>query len=156
ETKEYPLTAVPDTTWPIADRGLILQPDLRLQQADTPWRAVQLGMNRTFGMIRMIFENLLAMARGRVSTKTVGGPIMIATMAYAAASQDINTLIFFFGLISVNLAVINFLPIPVLDGGHMVFLIWEKIRGVPASEAVRTAATVAGVAFIILLAVFIC
>ena len=44
-------------------------------------------------------------------------------------------------MISVNLAVVNFLPIPVLDGGHMVFLIYEKMRGKPASESVRAVAT---------------
>jgi regulator of sigma E protease len=154
ETKEYELTGVPDTTWPLADRGLILITDLRLQQAENPWQAVKLGMNRTYGMIRMIYQNLVAMITGRVSTKTVGGPILIATEAYARASQDVYSLIFFLAVISVNLAVINFLPIPILDGGHMVFLIWEKVRGVPASETVRNAATIAGLALILLLVVF--
>jgi regulator of sigma E protease len=51
-------------------------------------------------------------------------------------------------MISVNLAVINFLPIPLLDGGHMVFLVYEKLRGKPASEGVRIAATYVGLAFI--------
>jgi regulator of sigma E protease len=51
--------------------------------------------------------------------------------------------------------VINFLPIPVLDGGHMVFLIYEKLRGKPASEAVRVGATYAGLALILSLMVFV-
>ena len=51
--------------------------------------------------------------------------------------MDFGEFVFFLGLISINLAVVNFLPIPVLDGGHMVFLIYEKIRGKPASEGVR-------------------
>ena len=63
--------------------------------------------------------------------------------------------VFFLGLISVNLAVINFLPIPVLDGGHMVFLLYEKIRGKPASEGVRVGATYAGLALILCLMVFV-
>ena len=50
--------------------------------------------------------------------------------------------------ISVNLAVVNFLPIPLLDGGHMVFLIWEAIRGKPASEQVRAIAMYAGLIFL--------
>jgi regulator of sigma E protease len=55
----------------------------------------------------------------------------------------------------VNLAVINFLPIPVLDGGHMVFLIYEKLRGAPASEPVRAIATWAGLAVIGSVMIFI-
>ena len=57
--------------------------------------------------------------------------------------------------ISVNLAVVNFLPIPVLDGGHMVFLIYEKLRGKPASEGVRVGATYAGLLLIGCLMIFV-
>ena len=62
---------------------------------------------------------------------------------------------FFLGLISINLAVVNFLPIPILDGGHMVFLIYEKLRGKPASEGVRVWATYAGLAMIGCLMIFV-
>jgi len=69
---------------------------------------------------------------------------MIGTVAFHIAGRDFWEFLFFLGLISVNLAVVNFLPIPVLDGGHMVFLIYEKIRGKQAPESVRVAATYAG------------
>lgn len=59
------------------------------------------------------------------------------------------------GLISINLAVVNFLPIPILDGGHMVFLIYEKIRGRPASEMFRVVATYIGLAMIGCLMLFV-
>ena len=62
---------------------------------------------------------------------------------------------FFLGIISVSVAVINFLPIPVLDGGHMVFLIYEKLRGRPATEQVRLALTYVGVLLILSLMVFV-
>ena len=65
--------------------------------------------------------------------------------------MDLPDFIFFLGLISVNLAFINFLPIPVLDGGHMAFLIYEKLRGKPASEWIRVALTYAGLAIILAL-----
>jgi regulator of sigma E protease len=58
-------------------------------------------------------------------------------------------------MISVNLAVVNFLPIPVLDGGHMVFLIYEGLRGKPASEQVRVAATYVGLLLIGSLMLFV-
>ena len=59
------------------------------------------------------------------------------------------------GVLSINLAVVNFLPIPLLDGGHMVFLIYEKLRGKPPSEAVRAGAAYIGIAFILSLMVFV-
>ena len=71
------------------------------------------------------------------------------------AQYDFWEFVFFLGLISVNLAVLNFLPIPVLDGGHMVFLIYEKLRGKPASEGVRIGATYAGLLLIGCLMIFV-
>jgi regulator of sigma E protease len=68
---------------------------------------------------------------------------------------DLYEFLFFLGMISVNLAVINFMPIPVLDGGHMVFLIYEGIRKKPASEAVRIWATYVGLAMILCLMIFV-
>jgi regulator of sigma E protease len=58
-------------------------------------------------------------------------------------------------MISLNLAVVNFLPIPMLDGGHMVFLIYEKLRGKPASDAVMAAATYLGLAIVLSLMAFV-
>ena len=74
---------------------------------------------------------------------------------YFFAGLDFGEFIFFLGLISINLAVVNFLPIPVLDGGHMAFLIYEKIRGKPASEGVRIWATYAGLVLILCLMFFV-
>ena len=95
------------------------------------------------------------MITGRVSVELLSGPISIARFAYLFALIDSWEFVFFLGMISINLAVINFLPIPVLDGGHMVFLIYEKLRGKPASEGVRVGATYAGLAFILCLMVFV-
>jgi regulator of sigma E protease len=102
-----------------------------------------------------VFQTLRGMITGRLSVKNLGGPITIAKTAYRIAGYDMWEFIFFLGLISVNLAVINFLPIPVLDGGHMVFLLYEKILRRPASEAVRVGATYAGLAIILSLMVFV-
>ena len=85
----------------------------------------------------------------------MSGPIGIAATAYEFADMDIYMLVLFLGIISVNLAVVNFLPIPVLDGGHMVFLIYEGLRGKPASETVRIGATYVGLALIGCLMLFV-
>ena len=61
----------------------------------------------------------------------------------------------FLGILSVSLSVLNFLPIPVLDGGHFVFLCWEGIRGKPPSERVVVTATYVGLAFVLSLMVFV-
>src|SRR5205807_9015742 len=96
------------------------------------------------------------MASGNISfSKNASGPIDIAAVSYNIAGDSLPMFVLFIGMISVNLAVINFLPIPVLDGGHMVFLIYEKLRGRPAPETVRVAAPFVGVAFILSLMLFV-
>ena len=126
---------------------------MALALADSIGEAIYLGMQRTQRSIVGIYLNLRAMITGRVSVRSMGGPIMIASLAYESAGQSVYDLIFFLGMISINLAVINFLPIPVLDGGHMLFLIWEKIRGVPASQTVQAVATYVGLLVILALMV---
>jgi RIP metalloprotease RseP len=148
------INAVEDLTWPIAERGLILRPDIWLQKTNNTLTALVYGVQRTGEWIQQIYLNLRAVATRRVSTKSFGGPLQIAATAFVAA-QDPFTLLLFLGIISVNLAVVNFLPIPVLDGGHMVFLIYEKLRGRRPSETVQTVATIAGIVFLISLMLFV-
>lgn len=155
EEFEVTLTAKPDQTWPAIDRGLILSPAKRRQKADSMLEAISLGLRATQRSVIQIYKNLQAIVTRRVSPQTVGGPIMIATTAYSLAGENIYRFLRFLGMISVNLAVINFLPIPILDGGHMVFLLYEKLRGAPASENVRAAATYAGLFIILALMVFV-
>jgi regulator of sigma E protease len=153
--EEVSLVPVRDQSWPMDDRGWLLMPDTRLQKADSFSGAIALGMKDTYSSMTQVFQNLRGMITGRVSVKNLGGPVMIANVAYRVAGYDFWEFIFFLGLISINLAVVNFLPIPVLDGGHMVFLLYEKLRGRPASEAVRVGATYAGLALILSLFVLV-
>ncbi|CAN5188788.1 hypothetical protein BH10PLA2_BH10PLA2_20450 [soil metagenome] len=152
---EVSLTAREDKTWPALERGLILSPDKRRQKADSLLQAIGMGFRDTQRSVVQIYKNLQAIFTGRVSPKTVGGPILIATTAYSIANDDIYKFLRFLGMISVNLAVINFLPIPILDGGHMVFLLYEKLRGAPASENIRAVATYAGLFLILALMAFV-
>src|SRR5207244_3543441 len=124
------------------------------QQASTFASAVGLGIQRTTRSIMQIYLQLRAMFAGRISAKVLGGPLTIANVAYIYAGESFFDFVLFLGIISVNLAVINFLPIPVLDGGHMVFLVYEKVRGQPASEQVRIAATYVGLMLLACLMIF--
>jgi regulator of sigma E protease len=144
-----------DESWPLAETGLKLMPDTRLQTASTTWQALSFGVERTAGFIKQIYLNISSLISGRISPKTLGGPLEIASQAFTAAGEDIYVFLLFLGIISVNLAVVNFLPIPVLDGGHMVFLIYEKVSGRRPSEAVRAAATYLGLAILAALMIFV-
>jgi regulator of sigma E protease len=92
---------------------------------------------------------------GDISTDTIGGPIMIAKMAGDQAKSGIVNLIFFIALISVNLAIINLLPIPILDGGHLLFFSIEAFKGNPVSLKVREVAQQIGLFVILLLVVLV-
>ena len=147
---------VEDKSWAAPENGLVFMPDVRRQKASTTMEAVSLGFSDTWDSMKQVFQNLRGIIFYRtISPDNLGGPVTIARVAYKFAGMDFWEFVFFLGLISVNLAVINFLPIPVLDGGHMVFLIYEKVRGKPASEGIRVGATYAGLALILCLMVFV-
>lgn len=155
ETFEVTLTGAPNTDQPTADRGLLFQTANEVQKAQGVGDAVELGARRTVRFIKVVYMNLYAMAFGRVSVKTMSGPLTIATVSYRFAGEDFWQFLLFLGMISVNLAVVNFLPIPVLDGGHMVFLILEKILGRPVPERLFALAMYTGLFLILSLMVFV-
>jgi len=88
-----------------------------------------------------------------VSTREVGGPIAIGMAAGQAASLGISVFLGFMALISVNLAVLNLLPIPVLDGGQVLFLIGEAILRRPLSVKTRERLTIVGLVLIAMLTI---
>ncbi|MFM7151128.1 MAG: site-2 protease family protein [Gemmataceae bacterium] len=149
------LRPVLDSSWPIDDRGFLFSPDMQRQKASNLVEACSLGTERTISFIQQMYMNLKGLFTGRISHKSVGGPIEIGAQAISAAREGVSYFVLLMGMISINLAVVNFLPIPVFDGGHMVFLIYEKLRGKPPSEAIRVAATYMGLFIIIGLMVFV-
>ncbi|WP_439624598.1 site-2 protease family protein [Gemmata sp.] len=153
--EEVPLEGREDLRWPTDDRGLVWAYDVRVQKATDIGDAISLGAWRTARFVRVVYLNLYAMAFGRVSAKTMSGPLTIANVSYRFAGEDFWQFLLFLGMISVNLAVVNFLPIPVLDGGHMVFLLLEKILGRPVPERLFAAAMWVGLALILSLMVFV-
>ncbi len=152
---EPTVTAEEDESWPLVDRGLRLQSDYDMQKADSFVQALSMGAHKTGRMIVLLYQQLRSLATGRVSFKQVGGPGELLVQGFATAGSGIYDFLLFLGIISINLAVVNFLPIPVLDGGHMVFLIYEKLRGRPPSETVRVIATYIGLAAIGSLMIFV-
>jgi regulator of sigma E protease len=149
------IQALPDYQWPLKDRGWIFMPDTQREKADGFWSALRMGTGYTVRRAMEIYLQIRSLITNRISFKQMSGPLTIATTAYDVVSRDIYWFILLLGFISVNLAVVNFLPIPLLDGGHMVFLIYEKLRGKPASEHVRLVATYLGLAFVLSLMGFV-
>ena len=92
---------------------------------------------------------------GQISPKNLGGPGTIAVVATSEASQGTSNLLLFLTFLSANLAVVNFLPIPVLDGGHMLFLAYEGIFRRPVNEKTQALLTYVGLAMILTLMIFV-
>ena len=92
-------------------------------------RAVQLGYAETVGISRLILGFLRGLVTGRESPRSLGSIVTIGSIAGQAAQLGIETFLRFMAMFSVNLAILNLLPIPILDGGHLVFLGIEAVRG---------------------------
>lgn len=93
--------------------------------------------------------------QGAVSADTLGGPIMIAQMAGKQAKAGMGNFFFFIAMLSVNLGIINLFPVPVLDGGHIVFFCYEAVMGRPAGEKFREKANQFGMALLLALMIFV-
>lgn len=141
--------------WFFPNRGFRFEPKGFYQRARGVGEAVVLGWDETRNSLSLVFRMLEKLGSRQVSAKAMGGPVAIAQWAYASADKGIPDLLIFVCLISANLAVINFLPIPVLDGGHMVFLLWEGVVGKPPNERVQVIASYVGLMLILGLMIFV-
>src|SRR4029079_6574963 len=126
----------------------------RTQKADGVLDALSMGGYRTVRAIKSTYQNLYSMVTGRVSCRLISGLITLARVTYILAQERTWKLILLLGIISINLAVVNFLPIPVLDGGHMVLLGYELVRGKPAPDRAQAILTSAGLAAVLSLMAF--
>lgn len=138
----------------VAQRGFYLQDIERIRTAASFAEQVRYGWDETVDALTMVYRFLQKIG-SEVPITTLGGPITIAGAAASSASKGLSTLLIFLTILSANLAVINFLPIPLLDGGHMVFLAYEGIRGRPASEKFVVALHTVGFVFIVSLMLFV-
>ena len=146
------IVEMPDSFNP--DRGFVLQPQQTFVKATTFGQAVEWGAQETYESLTKVLQFLRKIG-SQISPKAVGGPVTIVKMAYGSTSDGMGGLMMFLCLISANLAVINMLPIPVLDGGHMIFLAYEGIRGKPPSEKVHVGLSYIGLIFILTLMVWV-
>jgi regulator of sigma E protease len=146
-----PITILPeaDAHWYLPMRGFGMQQLEKTRKADNIGEALSLGFHHTRDSIVDMWLTIRGLTSGRISPKALGGPIRIAGTAYYFTKKGIPDLILFLGMLSVSLAVLNFLPIPVLDGGHFMFLCWEGIRGKPPSDWVVVTATYVGLALVL-------
>jgi regulator of sigma E protease len=133
----------------ITASGEVFKKDLNFFQA------VSESFDQTYQITALTIKGIVKLFQGTVSPKTLGGPIMIAQMAGQQAKEGMVNLIFFIALISINLAILNFLPIPVLDGGHLLFFFIEAVKGSPVSVKVREISQQAGIFVLILLMIYV-
>ncbi len=111
--------------------------------------SVQQGFLTTHVIVWETLKFVKKVVSGQVSSKMIGGPLFIAQQSGREARQGASSLFFFMALLSVNLAVLNVLPIPVLDGGHLLFLALEKIKGGPLSTKARMVAQQVGLVLLL-------
>ena len=150
------LTPVADSEgYCLPRRGFIPAPASIKVKADDIPAALTMGVTETRNNAIDIYLTIRNLITGDLSAMNLQGPVGIAKVAYAVSQQGIERLLMFLGFLSINLAVLNFLPIPVLDGGHMVFLIWEAVTRKRPSERVLAAATYCGMAFVLGLMLFV-
>lgn len=101
------------------------------------FKSIEIGARTTWNITSLTYQSIWGMLTGAVSIKAVGGPIMIATVTGKAARMGIGHLLRISALISISLGIINLLPFPVLDGGYVLFLGIEKLRGRPLDKKVQ-------------------
>jgi regulator of sigma E protease len=116
-----------------------------------PAEAVVAGTEAAGRASMLILGGLYDIVTGGVSLKAVGGPVAIGQLTGHFARQGVSSLLGWVALFSINLAILNLLPIPVLDGGHILFLGIEATRGRPLSTTQKLRLSQVGLAFLVLL-----
>ena len=97
--------------------------------------AINRAVEATWLLSKLTVGMIVQMVQGKESTKNIGGPLSIAKYAGASAQYGLTAFLTFLAILSISLGILNLLPIPVLDGGHLVYFIIEAIKGGPVSEA---------------------
>ena len=155
QTRDVTLTPESTVGRFVPERGFRFEPIQRIRLAYSFGEQLSLGYNETANSLTLVFRFLQKLGTGQVPATSLGGPVLIAQAAGYSAFEGIGKLLVFLTMLSANLAVINFLPIPLLDGGHIVFLTYEGLRGRPASERFVVTMHTVGFVFIISLMVFV-
>ncbi len=120
-----------------------------------PAEAAEVAVKNLHEVTRLTVLGIARIFTGDISFKTVGGPIMLFQIAAQAAEEGLPSFLFKMALISVNLGLMNLLPVPVLDGGHMVASVLEGVTRRPLSLRAREIANMVGVALLLTLMLFV-
>jgi len=123
-------------------------------QKSNPWMGMWQGVYKTGEYSVLTLMALYKMVTGDISPKNLGGPLLIAKLAGEQARQGVWSFLFFVAILSVNLGVLNLLPIPILDGGHLFFFLLEGMRGRPVALRHRERAQQVGVFILILIMIY--
>ena len=140
---------------PIHEYGLSTRPARYTFQIGDPLEALWVGAVCSWRFTQETFLTIKRFFTQDVSTRNVGGIITIGIVSSSWAEEAWTKLLYFLCILSINLAVINVLPVPLLDGGHLVFLIVEKLKGSPVSERVLVYSQMVGLVLILSLLVFV-
>jgi len=116
--------------------------------------AVGMGFTETWALVEQTMTYIWRIFAGRASADQLGGPIMIAQMSGQVASVSFSLLIQFVAMISVSIGLLNLFPVPLLDGGHLLFYGIEAARGRPLSERAQEYGFRIGMALVLMLMVF--
>jgi|YelNatPaOPRAMG01_1025707.scaffolds.fasta_scaffold02638_19 regulator of sigma E protease len=133
--------------------GIMPAGDFKVRKSNI-FKALALAGEESVDISHLVLVSLVKLIEGKIPTKDLGGPILIAQQAAHQAKRGLSALIYFTALVGINFAILNILPIPVLDGGNVVFTIVEAIIRKPINKKVKLAILQVGVLFIILLTVF--
>jgi regulator of sigma E protease len=133
----------------------LADPGNEIRKADGLAQAAGWGITETRDLTLQFYLMLRRMLQGDVSPSNISGPIGIFIAGKTFATKGTDWLIWFLSLISANLAVVNFLPIPIVDGGLFTFLVLEKIQGKPLSPRTQAIAQYVGLAFLLGVFVFV-
>ncbi|WP_447598565.1 RIP metalloprotease RseP [Nitrospira sp. Nam80] len=129
-------------------------PGRSLVKASSPLFSLYHGLEATWGWTELTAVGIYKMIVGDISSKNIGGPLTIANISGEAASQGASSVVFLIAILSINLGVLNLLPIPILDGGHLFFFLIEAILRKPLGERQRELAQQVGLVLLVGIMIF--
>jgi regulator of sigma E protease len=129
-------------------------PGRSLIRASNALTAVWHGLEATWGWSELTVVGIYKMIAGEISSKNIGGPLTIANISGEAGAQGVGSVVFLIAILSINLGVLNLLPIPILDGGHLLFFAIEAVIRKPLGDRQREIAQQVGLLLLVCIMVF--